>query len=154
MLKTPRNRAQLLPAVGAIPLLYTKFSVWFGPMCHRLLRAEWEPGERRRELGFNGSTGSEAEESSPGAGRCEGCPADPAHLHGPRLPLQEWREVDQAKYRNPYDLHVSVYYLLGFFLCELSFCFPKELHGTFSSLPLLGADNTKLSKICAKQCPV
>lgn len=35
-----------------------------------------------------------------------------------------------------------------------SFCFPKELHGTFSSLPLLGPDNTKLPKVWIKHYPV
>lgn len=43
-----------------------------------------------------------------------------------------------------------VYYLLGIFLCEFSFCFSKELHSAFSSPLFLGAHNTELSKICIK----
>lgn len=56
--------------------------------------------------------------------------------------------------RTPHSFYVLVCYLLSIFLCEFSFCFPKELHRAFSSPMFLGARNTELSKICIKPHPV
>ena len=86
----------------------------------------------------------------PQVGCCDGCPVDPAHLtQGPRLPLQEQLKAGWGGYRTPSCISLL---FVSVFFCEFSFRFPKELHHTFSSLPLLGADNTELSKICVKLC--
>lgn len=84
-------------------------------------------------------------------------------------PLQGWMgarrvEEDAVDYdlhwcrgpwadRTPHGLPVLICYLLGIFLCEFSFCFPKEWHSAFSSSPFLGAHNTELSKILYATLP-